>query len=195
MRLALTTFALTVSAAALLFAAPASATTIIKDPNPPKYKLEVEPHLDIQYFGWDHSANGFGPGVRFSIPIVSPGFIPKLNNSVAISFGADFLHYSPAYRNCQGNVCGEGPDYWVLYLPVAMQWNFWITDKISAFGEPGLLIRTDFGRCDVAYCGSRGSPFYPVFNAGARFHFWESVALTVRAGYPTGLSVGASIFF
>jgi hypothetical protein len=189
MRLALTSLAVT-----LLGSASASAATIIKDPHPPEYKLEIEPHLALQYFGWDHSANGLGPGIRFSIPIVSPGFIPKLNNSVAISFGADFLHYSPAFKNCNGNFCSEGPSYWVLYAPVAMQWNFWITDKISAFGEPGLLLRSDFGKCDVAYCGSRGSPFYPVFNAGARFHFWERVALTVRGGYPIGISVGASFF-
>jgi hypothetical protein len=189
MRLALFTLA-----AIVLASAPASAATIIKDPHPPEYKLEIEPHLAVQYFGWDHSANGFGPGIRFSIPIVSPGFIPKLNNSVAISFGADLLHYTPAYKKCQGDFCNEGPSYWVLYAPVAMQWNFWLTDKISVFGEPGILLRSDFGKCDVAYCGSRGSPFYPVFNAGARFHFWERVALTVRGGYPVGISVGASIF-
>jgi hypothetical protein len=174
-----------------------SAASIIKDPNPPKYKLEIEPHLNVQYFYRDtYGAHGFGPGIRFSIPIMSPGFIKTINDSIAISFGGDLLRLS-YYENksCDRNGCYDGPGFWAFYAPVALQWNFWLTDKISVFGEPGLVLRTPFGDYDRKYSGRGADPFvWWAFYGGARFHFSDSIALTLRAGYPTGISVGISIF-
>src|SRR5512139_4222782 len=73
----------------------AHAETIIRDPNPPKYHLELEPKLNLNYFLFTYyGGEAWGPGVRASIPLVSPGFIKTLNNSVAISFGVDFMHYN-----------------------------------------------------------------------------------------------------
>jgi hypothetical protein len=182
----------------------ASATTIIKDPHPPEYKVEIEPHLNVQYLFRDtYGAFGFGPGVRFGIPIMSPGFIKSINDSVAISFGADLLYLRPHRKFCDRGVCTDfgGDGFWALYAPVALQWNFWITDKISVFGEPGLVFRTPFGDdCDRLYGCRRGSfgdkdgPVWWAFYGGVRFHFSDTIALTLRAGYPTGLSVGVSIF-
>ena len=87
--------------------------SIIKSTNDhPEYKVELEPHLD---FGWAnlYASNGFGLGVRASIPIVQNGFIPNLNNSVAISFGLDWLRYSGCYGRgyfgVNGNDIGCGP--------------------------------------------------------------------------------------
>lgn len=186
--------------AAVAVATPSNAAVIIKDPNPPHYKLEIEPHLNLQYFWFDHyNGHGFGPGVRFGIPILAPGFIKKINDSVAISFGADFLRYTGrefCSNEGRGNfVCTSGASYWVLYAPVTMQWNFWLTDKWSVFGEPGLVVRTAFGdACNRAFGCDNRSPIWFAFYAGARFHFSDSVALTLRAGYPNGLSVGVSIF-
>ncbi len=174
-----------------------SAASIIRDPNPPKYKVEIEPHLNVQYFYRDtYGAHGFGPGVRFGIPVMSPGFIKKINNSVAISFGADILRLSYYDRRfCDRNGCYDGPAFWAFYAPVALQWNFWLTDKISVFGEPGLVFRAPFGEYDRRYSGRDKDLFvWWSFYAGARFHFSDSVALTLRAGYPTGISVGVSIF-
>src|SRR5437879_1780410 len=78
--------------------ASAHAQSITKNPGDhPDYKVEVEPHLDL---GWSHAyyaSNGYGLGARFSIPIVQNGFIPTLNNSIALSFGLDWLRYSGCY--------------------------------------------------------------------------------------------------
>src|SRR5262245_35396946 len=107
-------------ATSLFMGAESRAATIIRDPNPPRYKVEIEPHLNIQYFWFDaYGAHGIGPGVRFGIPIVSPGFIKRLNNSVAISFGADFLYYT-GRDHCESVgggqfVCSGGRSFWVLY--------------------------------------------------------------------------------
>ena len=170
------------------------AASIIKDPNPPHYKVEVEPHLNVQYFFRDYNgAVGFGPGIRIGIPIMSPGFIKKINDSVAISFGGDILRLT-SRSLCDRNGCYDY-GFWALYAPVTLQWNFWLTDKISVFGEPGFVFRTPFGDyCDRYGCRGNNGLVWGSFYAGARIHFSDSIALTLRAGYPTGLSVGVSIF-
>jgi len=180
-----------VSLSMSLGAPPALATTIIKDPHPPKYSVEIEPHLSINastFNDWGYW--GFGPGVRFGIPSAGPAFVPKINDSVAISFGAELLR---SYRKyCAGPSCDD-LGYWGLFIPVALQWNFWLTDKWSAFGEPGLVVRTAFDGCSkVQGCG--GPPVYFAGWVGARYHFTDTVSLTMRVGFPTGFSIGVSFF-
>lgn len=194
----------------------ASATTIIREPNPPKYKVEIEPKLNLAYLGlWSYGGNGWGPGVRATIPIMSPGFIKSINNSVGISFGLDILKYQGYYdyyyygycagdpRRCPGYY--YDPSFWSLHIPVTMQWNFWITDWFSAFGEPGLTIRHSwyhdypyYAGCDPRFyaCNvSRDSTnFYFTFFAGVRFHVSDNLAITLRIGHPIDFSVGLSIF-
>ena len=75
-----------------------------------------------------------------------------------------------------------------------MQWNFWLTEKWSVFGEPGLFFRHTFFDCGAYICDRNSDLFSAAFYVGGRFHFSDSIALTLRAGYPTGFSVGLSIF-
>jgi hypothetical protein len=197
----------------------AQADTIIKDPNPPKYPVEIEPKLNVAaLFYKSYGGEGFGPGVRFSIPLMSPGFIKTINNSVAIGFGLDLMRYNGGYYGYYGyyNYCNNNRNrcpgwtgaydasFWAIHVPVVMQWNFWITDKWSVFGEPGLTIRHAFYP-DVGYCGAGYDPIYGscypdrtniyfTFFAGGRYHFSERVALTMRLGHPIDFSIGLSIF-
>lgn len=185
---------------------PLRADDTIKRPGDhPQYAVEIEPHL---LWGWTHynyaPVDGFGAGVRFSIPIVENGFVSTINNSVAISFGLDWLHYSgsncyyyngdPRFRN--------GPCYYVgnanyLFFPVAMQWNFFVASRFSVFGEPGLAIYHGFfDYCENvppgAPCGNpsqTGIDF--AFYVGGRFHVNQDIALVLRIGYPT-FSFGVS---
>lgn len=172
-----------------------AAGMIIKDPNPPKYSFEIEPHVNAQYLFFQHyQANGFGPGIRIGIPIMSPGFIKTINDSIAISFGADVMYLSPKFKtkDCVGDLCDNS--FWAFYFPVTMQWNFWLTEKWSVFGEPGATLQTTAKKCERIYgCKSPGF-IYPAFYAGARYHFSDSTALTMRIGWPSGLSVGLSFF-
>ena len=176
-----------------------AAESIIKSPGDhPSYSVELEPHAVL---GWGHlyRGNGFGVGARLSIPIVDNGFIKTINNSVAISFGLDWVRYSGCYYYDDRRLgYGCGASYFLL--PVAMQWNFWLTKNWSVFGEPGLYVyhgvfNDDY--CDARFrgCGyaTRTSVDF-AFYAGGRFHFSDKVALTMRVGYPT-LSVGVSFFF
>ena len=152
------------------------AETIIKQPgNHPHYSVELEPHLIL---GWasidtndpfprnfDLNRNAsFGPGLRIGIPLVTNGFVQSINNGVALGLGIDMAHYGPSSN--------------VIWLPVVMQWNFYIADAITVFGEPGGALRTatSHGQTEWHIDG--------VMQAGAKFMFTRQVGLTIRAGYP-----------
>jgi hypothetical protein len=174
---------------------PAQADTlIIKNPGDhPRYVFEAEPHLVLGFIeppGYA-AGTGFGLGFRGSIPIVRNGFVPSINNSVAIGFGVDFAHYG------RGDYCRNGgplPDcdrvrangFNEFYFPVVMQWNFFLSRNWSVFGEPGVALNYHAWdgptRLDV-------DPF--IFFLGGRYHFSDKVTLTMRIGYPA-FSVGCS---
>jgi hypothetical protein len=187
--------ALLVGGAALLglasTAGNARADDTIKTPGDhPSYTVEIEPHgligFDNIYF-----SNGFGAGIRFGIPIVENGFIPSINNSVAIGFGVDFLHYDYCW------VRGYGCSANALLFPVVLQWNFYVAQKWSVFGEPGLYFYKFFW--DTDFCGTQvrcpGEPstfgIRPAIYLGGRYYFSEHITLTMRIGYPT-FSIGVS---
>jgi hypothetical protein len=80
-----------------------------------------------------------------------------------------------------------------------------LTDKWSVFAEPGLTVRhafyPDHAWCEPPYYNPKWGPCYRdrtslyfTFYAGARFHFSERLALTMRIGHPTAFSIGLSIF-
>jgi hypothetical protein len=143
---------------ALLLAAPgarADQSTIKRPGDHPSYFVELEPHALVAPF------HGFRPGIGFRAfaNIVDDGFLSKLNDSVAVGGGFD----------------ATTKDAWII---AAMQWNFWLSENWSVFGEPGVSVHN--GKFD---------PF--TIWAGGRFHFTDKITLTMRAGRPT-LTVGVS---
>jgi hypothetical protein len=178
-------------AAVLTAASPAHADDTIRSPGDHRsYSVEIEPHAVV---GWDnvYASGGFGLGARFSIPVVDKGFVPSINNSVAISFGIDVTHYDGCWYwngNCSANY---------VELPVAMQWNFYLSPKWSVFGEPGLVVYHGFvsGCPSGLYCPIEPhvTGVEPAFFAGGRFKLSDNTTLTMRVGFPT-VSVGLSFF-
>lgn len=171
------------------------------------YAVELEPHGLFAPFDppGDTIGTGFGAGLRATIPIVKNGFINTINNSVGITFGFDWLRYSgqdvvigPCAQWIAGpngtSICTQvagptvGPANYV-YLPIALQWNFWLHEQFSVFGEPGVVIYYRKPR----YQGSADVGPAPMFDIGGRWHFSQPVALTFRLGYPT-FSLGISCF-
>jgi hypothetical protein len=163
------------------------AQLVVKNPNDhPPYRVELEPHGDVvlwhRYYGYRFGRNydgvgepEFGAGFRASIKLADPAFIPKLNNTVAISFGFDIT-------NCQ--YCPSSRQF-SIYTPVTLQWNFFLTPKWSTFADLGIMPRTIGFYHDVF--------FDFMAELGGRFHFNDTVSLTMRIGYPF-ISVGASFF-
>jgi hypothetical protein len=178
----------------------ACAQSTIKQPGArQQYVFEAEPHLafglvDPPGFG---AGTGLGAGFRGTIELVKNGFIPKLNNSVGIGFGIDYVRYD-GWQGPRG-VCERfvpGPSGVPIcvrasssidhvnyfFLPVVMQWNFWLHRQWSVFGEPGVALYFEDGHLGF-------DPF--TLMLGGRFHVSERVALTLRIGYPT-FTFGAS---
>jgi hypothetical protein len=175
---------------------------IVQDRRTPiDYTAEIEPHL---VFGSAPPGNGTGSGVgvgaRASLVVAPDGFIRDVNDSVAIGFGLDYGHYAaryafngyrdrclhfetgPAGTMVCTDVTSNGGSYNYLFVPVVMQWNFWLTEKFSAFGEAGL---------SVYYLGSDGFGAAPALYVGGRLRLTDSITLTARIGYPT-VSFGVS---
>ena len=157
----------------------------------PDYHVEIDVHGALSFSWWylgafnPYGGVGFGGGARFSIPLCKNCFIPRINNNVAISFGADFLFYP---FGAAGYVFTD------LYIPVALQWNFFVAKKWSVGPEFG--IAPVIGLYGNAACG--GGPacgtwwIYPDVGAVARYHFNDHVTLTMRLGFPEFFNVGVS---
>jgi hypothetical protein len=157
--------ALTALAAACVASPAAADQMVIKFPGlHPSYVFEAEPHALVAPF------SGFMPGLGFrgTVNILDNGFIRTINNSVGITFGVDWVDKG-------------------VWIPVAMQWNFWLSRNWSVFGEPGVAIRAGRGLKGKHddHLGFLG------LWAGGRYHFTDNIALTLRVGRPT-LSVGVS---
>lgn len=144
--------------------------TVVDDPgNHPPYRFEAEPHGLIGFGGPFRGGRAeLGAGFRGTVILVDNGFIKTINNSVGITFGGDMFF-------------GRA----TLFVPVAMQWNFWLTTHWSVFGEPGLAFSPNRHPSRDAV--------HPVLMVGGRYHFTDKLALTMRVGYPA-LSIGASFF-
>ena len=157
---------------ALFLAAGASSadTSVIKTPGDhPSYVFEAEPHGLLGFGGpFRHGHGELGGGFRGTVNLVDNGFISSINNNVGITFGADIFF-------------GHG----TIFLPVAMQWNFWLTNHWSVFGEPGIGIAVN-KHADA-------DTVSPLLMVGGRYHFNDKVSLTMRIGYPA-FSIGASFF-
>ena len=154
----------------------------------PAYTLEAEPHLALGFIDPPGPAHGtgIGLGARGTLEIVDNGFLPTINNTIGIGFGIDWIRYG-------GGVCADPADpadltepcekgHTNLWIPLVLQWNFWLSEDWSVFGEPGPALRLDDSHVTV-------EPLE--FWAGGRWHFADYAALTMRVGYPT-FTVGVS---
>jgi hypothetical protein len=179
----------------------AEQVVVYDDRAPIGYAFEIEPHLVLGTAppGPGHGS-GAGIGLRGSFVLIPDGFIRGVNDSVALGVGVDYAHYAGALA-LQGfrdqclhfepgpngtSVCTEvtsnGGSYNYLFAPVVVQWNFWLTRRFSAFGEPGI---------DLYLLGGHGFGISPALYLGGRFQVADRIALTLRIGYPT-LTFGVS---
>jgi hypothetical protein len=165
------------------------------------YQVELEPHLVL---GTAPPGPGYGTGAgvgfRGSVVLLPDGFIRRVNDSVALGFGLDIGHYTASwsvdgYRDeCLRfetgpngtRICTEttsnGGSYNYVFVPVVMQWNFWLTERFSAFAEPGI---------DIYHLGGHGYAISPAGYIGGRVRLADRITLTGRVGYPT-LAIGVS---
>lgn len=162
----------------------------------PNYFFEAEPHALVGLVdppGPGHG-NGFGLGFRGTIEVVDNGFVETINNTIGIGFGVDYVHYSLGRDRCidpvPGQPCFEVDDENTvdnLWIPVVMQWNFFLSRNWSVFGEPGGALRYETSEDEDSQLKLEPFQMY----LGGRYHFADAMTLTMRLGYPT-FSVGLS---
>lgn len=176
-------------AALLAAVSSVQAQNIIKQPGAhPNYTFDAEPHLLVRD-RTGHAGAGIGPGFRGTVVVADRGFISKLNDSVGIGFGLDWVVFGDDHCHGGRQNFDHCHDHSQVVLPLVMQWNFWLHPKWSVFGEPGLALI--FNDDEHDYDDDFDiDPF--VFYAGGRFLFSDSVALTMRLGFPFTASVGVS---
>jgi hypothetical protein len=176
-----------------------SAQAQIRSPGAhPDYGAELDLHLVWQWAEepwWNDE--GIGVGLRASIPVIDNGPIETINNNLAVTFGLDWAHFD---GNCDraGFDC-DANDFW---LPIAVQWNFFLSKVVSLYPELGLAIQHSTfnwdapGGCvnvpgpDVCDDGSDTDIEF-VFWLGSRFNVSDDFAITLRLGLPS-LLLGAS---
>jgi hypothetical protein len=178
---------------ACLWLTPHPAAAQIKNPAAhPRYSFEAEPHL-LFVDNVHHGVDELGLGFRGTAILAHQAFVPSINNSVGVGFGLDFLFggehcYGP--RNCHDH----GTDIW---LPVVLQWDFWLHKRWSVFAEPGFAIQLENKEYDADGDGDLESDtdlhLDPIIlDIGGRFHMTDSATLTLRLGFPAALSFGVS---
>jgi hypothetical protein len=149
----------------------ADSSTIGRPGVHPDYVFEAEPHA---LFGpvdppGGTAGKGFGLGFRGTFELVDNGFISSINNTVGLGLGFDWLAFPEKNKKTS------------VFVPIVMQWNFWISRNWSVFGEPGAGL----------YLGN-ATGVRPAIFGGARFHFTDTFTLTLRAGHPA-FSAGVSL--
>ena len=143
--------------------------------------VRFEVHGDL---GW----RGFlGAGFDVEIPIVPNGFLPArgIHDEFALVPGFDILAYD--FRDGTHGV-GFAPQ-------LTAQWNLYVHPKWSIFPEVGaavFFVSDQYWYHDAPYRHGRRAFVDPVFAFGARRHFTDRVAVTMRIGYPFGAQAGVT---
>jgi hypothetical protein len=117
------------------------------------------------------AGKGFGLGFRGSVELAHDGFIKTADDSVGLGFGFDWIAFPEKDKKTS------------IFVPLVLQWNFWLSRRWSVFAEPGA------GFYLGNATGVRGAIY-----GGGRLRVTDRLALTLRVGYPT-FSAGASYFF
>lgn len=135
----------------------------------PKYRVEVDAHLTIAAFDPPGDArSGFGFGARVTVPLLDPGPISTLNNSLGVGAGIEYIALTSGRH---------------AFFPVVASWSFWFQENFAVFAEPGFGVVV------------RGGTFVrPAVYGGARYLISDSVGVLVRLGVPNS-TVGATVLF
>jgi hypothetical protein len=156
------------------------------------YGVELEPHIAWQWSGDEWSwVDGFGLGARASIPLIEDGPVPSLSNSLAITLGFDWAYFNDDCAIAGVAVDCDESDIWI---PVAAQWNFFVSERLSLFPEFGLGFRNatrSSASCAESSCDDSSFEVHAVLWFGARFIVTDHVAVVLRLGTPS-LTLGAS---
>ncbi len=155
----------------------------------PFYGAELEGHFAVA--GLDRFGPGLGFGARVGIPIAQNTPISSIDDDITLGLGLDWVRYA-AYKPVDGRT---SLTVQAFYVPVYLQWNFWVGSRVSIFLEPALVYRfaTYSAGCPVptGFSCEDTTRVLPTGSVGIRFRTVDKVALTIRVGWPM-VTIGAS---
>jgi hypothetical protein len=151
---------------------------------------EIEPHL---VFGaaapWYAGGYGGGLGVRGAVTMGSFGVSTRVRDTIALSFGADFVRawggspYGDCIERTPGpagtSVCtrvdapGAYGGYYLL-APVVARWTLDLAPPFAFFIEPGVAI----------FVGNDHGGAAPSFAIGGRYRLTQVMDAVLRLGWP-----------
>jgi len=125
-------------------------------------------------YGYFYYGFPFGIGGRYLIPILHDGFIPAINDSFSIEFGADLT-----------GVVGAS-FYPTLGIPVEAMWQFHFTQKFSAYAKAGVVLEINFVpyACTGTFACRGVVSASPIGNVGLMYKFSDKISFRAEAGYP-----------
>ncbi len=150
----------------------------------PDYSVEIEAHGTVAAF--DSFFVGLGGGMRLTIPVADNALVKSIDDEISLGIGLDIVRYG-AYKPIN-NSSKPGLGVLAFYVPVSLQWNFWLGSRATFFLEPSLVYRyaTYIDECSSAYgtaCAER-TRFLPSGALGMRFRFANHIGMTLRVGWP-----------
>jgi len=159
----------------------------------PKYGVEIEAHFGAFSYESPYGAGFPGGGARITVPVWTNGPIRSIDDEIAFGVGLD-VHYYGAYKP-GGTEAIDRAATTVVYVPLAVQWGFWLGKLVSIYVEPQLIYRYALYNEACTTPGivcTPGTTILPGGQAGIRFRLFDHFAIVVRAGYPQVASIGLS---
>lgn len=130
------------------------------------YKLEVEAHVVGETLAPPSGASrGAGPGALIGYELLPKALLGALD-SVAVTGGFDWI------------VSSNDPHF---LIPLALQWNLWLTRDVSLRLEPG-----------AALLVGAGTSVSPALHFGVRVRVYKRLYATGRLGIP-GATLGVAL--
>lgn len=126
------------------------------------------------------------------LPIIPDGFIPSLNDTFGLEFGALGEYYDDSTL-----LLNTTHSWWGLAPLGGVRWDFHITQGITVFakGKAGyqLVFGEHYDLNGEPIANNQDHRFVFDAGAGAYFHFGPSVALRLEVGVLSFIAVGISV--
>ena len=145
----------------------------LSDASPQHRNAMISVFLGLPFGYWGYGFP-FGVGGRYLLPILHDGFVPGINDSFNLEFGADLSLVSGAYFVP------------FISVPIEAMWQLFFVPKFSGYLKLGVALEMSFASyCFGSVCRSGfGLGAIPIGAIGVMFHFNDKIALRLEAGYP-----------
>ncbi len=183
------------SATTSAFAEQTRSGAFIKHGQPPEQKFDLSFLTgNAGFFAFDT----YDIGARFGFRVMSPGFIPRLNNSVSVEVGTFLFR-----ETTQDHRIGYRSEYYhasYIAIPVQMRWDFHVHPRWTAFGmagATGLFLQHDDWNSNATVRSPHTFGASPHVGLGAFFQLNNdgAIRMEIEPGSPVFSRVGYTLKF